>query len=59
MRILLTSGTGYIGNHVPVLLSQTRRQIVVFDNLSNSNNDISVKLTRIARQDTFDVRGYH
>lgn len=40
MSILLTGGTGYIGSHTAVVLTQLGFPVVLFDNLSNS--DISV-----------------
>jgi UDP-glucose 4-epimerase len=37
MNVLLTGGTGYIGSHTTVVLSQLGHQIVLHDNLSNSS----------------------
>ena len=36
-RILVTGGTGYIGSHTTVELQQAGYDVVVIDNLSNSN----------------------
>ena len=40
MNVLITGGTGYIGSHVSLVLIEAGYEIVIFDNLSNS--DISV-----------------
>jgi UDP-glucose 4-epimerase len=37
MNILVSSGTGYIGSHAAVLLSQACRKVILLDNFSNSN----------------------
>lgn len=39
-RILVTGGTGYIGSHTTVELMQQGYQVVIVDNLSNSNIDV-------------------
>lgn len=40
MKILVTGGTGYIGSHTVVELQQLGHEVVVVDNLSNSNRKI-------------------
>lgn len=40
MKVLLTGGSGYIGSHVAVVLMSAGHDVVIVDNLSNS--DISV-----------------
>jgi UDP-glucose 4-epimerase len=35
MNLLLTGGTGYIGSHTAVVLSELGHQVVLYDNLSN------------------------
>lgn len=40
MNILLTGGTGYIGSHTAVVLSQLGHKVVLLDNLSNSSNTV-------------------
>ena len=37
-RILVTGGTGYIGSHTVVELQQSGYDVVIVDNLSNSNS---------------------
>ena len=39
-RILVTGGTGYIGSHTVVCLMQQGYDVVIVDNLSNSNIDV-------------------
>lgn len=39
-RILVTGGTGYIGSHTVVELMQQGYDVVIVDNLSNSNADV-------------------
>ena len=36
-KILVTGGTGYIGSHTVVELQQAGYEVVIIDNLSNSN----------------------
>ena len=36
-KILVTGGTGYIGSHTVVELQQEGFEVVIIDNLSNSN----------------------
>ena len=37
--ILVTGGTGYIGSHTVVELQNSGYEVVIVDNLSNSNRD--------------------
>lgn len=39
-KILVTGGTGYIGSHTTVELQQSGYQVVIVDNLSNSNKSV-------------------
>ncbi len=39
-KILVTGGTGYIGSHTVVELQQSGYEIVIIDNLSNSNIEV-------------------
>lgn len=45
MKILVTGGTGYIGSHMVLVLLESGHDVVVLDNLSNSQQ---VSLERIA-----------
>ncbi len=39
-KILVTGGTGYIGSHTTVELQQAGYEVIIIDNLSNSNADV-------------------
>ena len=39
-KILVTGGTGYIGSHTVVELQQAGYEVIIIDNLSNSNADV-------------------
>ena len=39
-KILVTGGTGYIGSHTVVELQKEGFEVVIVDNLSNSNIDV-------------------
>lgn len=47
MKILVTGGTGYIGSHTVVALQQKGFEVVIVDNLSNSQADIVDQIERI------------
>lgn len=47
MKILVTGGTGYIGSHTCVELLQKGYEVVVFDNLFNSKQDVVDKIKTI------------
>jgi len=57
MNILLTGGTGYIGSHTAVVLSQLGYQVVLYDNLSNSSDTVLEKLEQITEQQIPFVKG--
>jgi UDP-glucose 4-epimerase len=57
MNVLLTGGTGYIGSHTAVVLSQLGYQIVLYDNLSNSSESVLEKLFQITGQQIRFVNG--
>lgn len=57
MNVLLTGGTGYIGSHTAVALSQLGHQIVLYDNLSNSSDEVLEKLTQIIGRPVTFVKG--
>jgi len=46
-RILLTGGTGYIGTHTAVALAQTGYEVVLYDNLCNSELSVLDNLNKI------------
>ena len=47
MKILVTGGTGYIGSHTCVELLNNNYEVVILDNLSNSNIDVLDKIYTI------------
>lgn len=47
MNILLTGGTGYIGSHTAVALTQAGHSVVLLDNLSNSDISVVERVSRI------------
>ncbi|MCM1076594.1 MAG: UDP-glucose 4-epimerase GalE [Bacteroides sp.] len=46
-RILVTGGTGYIGSHTVVELQEAGYDVVIIDNLSNSNRNVVDGIERI------------
>ena len=46
-KILVTGGTGYIGSHTVVELQQAGYEVIIIDNLSNSNADVIEGIARI------------
>lgn len=49
-KILVTGGTGYIGSHTVVELQQAGYEVVIIDNLSNSNAEVLEGITHITGQ---------
>jgi UDP-glucose 4-epimerase len=49
-KILVTGGTGYIGSHTTVELQHAGYEVVIIDNLSNSNAGVLDGITRISGQ---------
>ncbi len=47
MKILVTGGAGYIGSHTCVELQQSGYDVVVIDNLSNSNSESLKRVEKI------------
>ena len=47
MKILVTGGTGYIGSHTCVELIQRGFDVVIFDNLYNSKEDVLDRIEKI------------
>ncbi len=55
MSVLVTGGTGFIGSHTAIQLSQAGEDIVIIDNFSNSKPEVLVKLKTITGK---EVRFY-
>jgi UDP-glucose 4-epimerase len=51
VTILLTGGAGYIGTHTAVVLLAAGQDVVLLDNLSNSNRDVLRRLAKITGRD--------
>jgi UDP-glucose 4-epimerase len=51
MRILLTGGAGYIGSHTAVELLHAGFEVVIVDNLSNSNRTVIDRIRHISGKD--------
>lgn len=49
--ILITGGLGFIGSHIVVLLLQNNYDIIVIDNLSNSNKNVINDIKKIIDKD--------
>lgn len=47
-KILVTGGTGYIGSHTVVELQSAGYEVVIIDNLSNSNADVVEGIVKIS-----------
>jgi UDP-glucose 4-epimerase len=47
-KILVTGGTGYIGSHTVVELQNAGYDVVIVDNLSNSNSDVLDGIEKIS-----------
>lgn len=56
-RILVTGGTGYIGSHTTVELFQAGYDVVIIDNLSNSNESVLDNIERITGRRPDFVKG--
>lgn len=61
MKVLVTGGAGYIGSHTTLSLVEKGHEVVVLDNLSNSNpealrrvQEISGKPVQFRRADLLD-----
>ena len=62
MKILVTGGTGFIGSHTAVELLNAGHEVIIIDNLSNSNANVVKRITEITEKDVefynIDVRNY-
>lgn len=63
-KILVTGGTGYIGSHTVVELQNSGYEVVIVDNLSNSNADVVDNIEKVTgirpafeRLDCLDLAG--
>ncbi|GMK46700.1 UDP-glucose 4-epimerase [Paenibacillus glycanilyticus] len=51
MKVLVTGGAGYIGSHICVQLLEAGHELVVLDNLSNSNEEALIRVKELAGRD--------
>ena len=57
MNVLLTGGTGYIGSHTAIVLIEAGFNVVLLDNLSNSQRDVVDRLEKITSKKIVFVEG--
>ncbi len=57
MSILLTGGVGYIGSHAAATLIEAGHDVVLFDNLSNSDASVHNRLEKITNKKISFVEG--
>lgn len=56
-KILVTGGTGYIGSHTVVELQASGYEVVIIDNLSNSNKDVLKGIEKISGKMPLFIEG--
>lgn len=56
-KILVTGGAGYIGSHTCIALSEAGYDVVVYDNLSNSNSESITRVSNIIDKPIEFVQG--
>jgi UDP-glucose 4-epimerase len=56
-KILLTGGSGYIGTHTAVKLSESDFEVVLYDNLSNSNYSVLDPINKITGKKLKFIQG--
>jgi len=57
MQVLLTGGTGYIASHTAVILIEAGYNVVLFDDLSNSHEDVVNRIHTITGQSPAFIQG--
>lgn len=57
MNVLLTGGTGYIGSHAAVVLLEAGHNVVLYDNLSNSQAAVADRVQHITNRPVPFVQG--
>ena len=50
MKILVTGGTGYIGSHTVVELLNSKHEVLIVDNLSNSYESVLDQIVSITKK---------
>lgn len=57
MNVMLTGGMGYIGSHIAVQLVLLGHGVLIYDNLSNSSEDVLTQIESIAGSAVIFVKG--
>ena len=57
MNILLTGGAGYIGSHTALTLIEAGHEVLLFDNLSNSDASVLERLEKILNKKIIFIEG--
>jgi UDP-glucose 4-epimerase len=57
MKVLITGGTGFIGSHLAIVLSQKNYDVLLFDNFSNSSPMTLERLKKITGKTIDCVKG--
>lgn len=55
--ILITGGTGFIGSHAALVLMQAGLDLIILDNLSNSEEWVLEKLNQISNKKSIFIKG--
>ena len=50
MNVLVTGGAGYIGSHTVIELLNTKHEVIIIDNFSNSDPEVMFRIARITGQ---------
>ena len=56
-KILITGGTGYIGSHTVVELQQAGYDVLIFDSLENSTEEVLLQIEKITGLKPTFVKG--
>ena len=57
MNVMLTGGMGYIGSHIAAQLASLGHRVLIYDNLSNSSEDVLTQLETIIGSPVMFARG--
>lgn len=57
MNIFLTGGMGYIGSHTAVVLLQEGYNVIIYDNLSNSNISVLDAIEKVTGKRPLFIKG--
>lgn len=56
-KILVTGGAGYIGSHTCIALHQSGYELVIYDNLSNSQSEAINRISKLIEQPITFIKG--